>query len=142
MRCDEAMQRDVFTVRVDDPVREAAALMRDQDLGFLPVVDHHGRAVGTLTDRDIAVRFAPYELLGSEIPVRDIMTAEVVACAPDDQLRDAGLQMRENRVGRVVVLDDDDRPVGVITLTDLAVIDSERHAARTLKRLAEREFRP
>ena len=55
MRCEEIMSRDVVTLRRDATVQEAARLMADKDVGFIPVVDG-GKAVGVLTDRDIAVR--------------------------------------------------------------------------------------
>ena len=57
MRCEEIMKRDVRTISPDEPVQAAASIMRDTNIGFLPVCDAtSGRVVGTLTDRDIAVR--------------------------------------------------------------------------------------
>ena len=141
MYCQEAMQADVVRVRATDSVLSAAALMRDENIGFLPVVDGDGRAVGTITDRDIAVRLASYDVMPSEVRVGEIMTAWVIGCRADDELRVAETLMKRELVSRVLVLDEERRVLGVISLTDVAKLDSQRHAARTLRRIAERDFR-
>ena len=56
MRCENIMKADVERIRGSAPVREAAARMRDRDIGFLPVVDEKGAVIGTLTDSDIVLR--------------------------------------------------------------------------------------
>ena len=55
MRCQEIMSKTVATVPLDAKVVDAARLMKDKDVGFLPIVDGSGKAVGTVTDRDIVV---------------------------------------------------------------------------------------
>jgi CBS domain-containing protein len=79
------MKEDVCTVAPDDPVQLAARRMRDANIGFLPVCGPDGRVVGTITDRDIVIRL----IAGggsSTSPVSNVMTREVVACRPSDDL--------------------------------------------------------
>ena len=78
MRCEEIMKGDVSTVSRDATVQEAARLMLDDDIGFLPVVDGSGNVVGTITDRDIAVRLVAPGLPGDSIRVHQVMTSNVV----------------------------------------------------------------
>ncbi len=56
MRCEELMKRDVVSVSAEDTVQEAARLMREENVGFVPVCDAQHKVVGMLTDRDIVVR--------------------------------------------------------------------------------------
>ncbi|MCW8139938.1 MAG: CBS domain-containing protein, partial [Planctomycetota bacterium] len=56
MRCEELMKRDPECVRPQDSIHEAARLMRDRGIGFLPVCDEDRKVLGTVTDRDIVIR--------------------------------------------------------------------------------------
>lgn len=56
MRCDEVMQTDLKSLAPTEIAKAAAIRMRDENIGFLPVCTSEGRVLGTLTDRDIAIR--------------------------------------------------------------------------------------
>lgn len=115
----EIMQSPVETIDVDATLQDAAKLMREHGVGFLPVVDEK-RLVGVLTDRDIAVRAVSYGVPTIATPVRDIATREVVAVHEDQPISVAEQLMTERLVRRVVVLDREDHAVGVVSLDDLA----------------------
>lgn len=138
MQCHEIMTPEVTSVSEDDAVLVAADRMRRSNLGFLPVVDRNGRLVGTITDRDIALRLVA-EDLPSSTAVRAVMTRSVVACRATDGVQQAAELMVDNTVSRVICLDDRGRPVGVLSLSDLAMWEDER-AADTLRRVREREL--
>lgn len=140
MRCSEIMRRDVKCAVDHDTVRDAARLMRDANVGFLPVCNHEGKVIGTLTDRDIVTR-AIADRGSLEVHVRDVMTKEAVSVRPDDPVELAERVMRERQKSRVICMDDEGRPAGVISLSDLVKID-EDDAARTLGQVARREARP
>jgi CBS domain-containing protein len=141
MRCAEVMKQSVVYVTLDETVRTAAQLMREANVGFLPVVDEQKRLVGTLTDRDVTVRVAAADLEAGGVPVRDVMSRELVTCRPDDDVVRARELMAENHKGRIVVAGADGFVHGVLSLTDLAELD-ERTAADTLREVASRERRP
>lgn len=132
MRCDEIMRADVEWVYLDATVREAAARMRDRDIGFLPVVDRQGMVIGTLTDRDITIRVVAD---GGDLatPVTMCMTREVIGCFQSDDVRKAEELMALYQKTRVVVLDDRGMLAGVISLSDLARCRDEHEAAETLR---------
>jgi CBS domain-containing protein len=135
--CREIMKRDVHCLASSDSVILAAGRMRDQNVGFLPVCDAPGRVVGTITDRDIAIRFVAEKLDGNT-PVEQIMTREVVACDPDDDLFDAAVLMATHRKSRIMCVGQDGRLVGVISLSDIAQFDGA-HAAIALNEIGRRE---
>lgn len=131
MRCDEVMTREVEVLSFTEPVVEAARKMRDLDVGFLPVVGSDGGALGTLTDRDIALR-----VVANERPlttrVEEVMTSRVVTCRPQDDLRRAEELMRANQISRIIVVEDDGRVAGVISLADIALTEREGKTGQVL----------
>ena len=141
MRCESVMQRQVISVSPETSVQDAARLMRDHNVGFLPVCDPAGRAIGVITDRDLAIRLCAEDGAAGQTQVGTLMTRELVSCRPDDQLADAEELMARNRKQRVLVLDEIGAVAGVITLTDVIVRDSDKHAARTYRKIVLREYR-
>jgi CBS domain-containing protein len=138
MRCADLMKTHVECVKAEQTVQEAAARMEAANIGFVPVCDDRRRVLGTLTDRDITVRVvARGEPL--DTCVGDIMTGDPVCCQPATDLDQAARLMRERKVSRIVCVDDADRLVGVISLSDIAQSEDERLAARTLRDVSSRE---
>lgn len=134
MLCEEIMERDVEFCSPDDSIQDAARMMRDEGIGFLPICDDQGKVIGTVTDRDITIR-AVAQGRAPDAPASEVMTEDVVACQPTDDLKRAEQLMRENKVSRVMCLDDG-RLVGVISIHDL--VRAER-AAGTVEEIKEGE---
>jgi CBS domain-containing protein len=139
MRCEELMKRDVESISPDGTVEQAARTMRDANVGFLPVCGRDKKVLGTLTDRDIAVRVVAAGRPPST-KVSDAMTRDLVACRPDDDLSRAVEQMSRHQKSRIAVIDGDDRLIGVISLSDVARA-AEEQGARALRDITERETR-
>jgi CBS domain-containing protein len=137
MRCEEIMKGDVCTVSRDATVQEAARLMNEDDIGFLPVIDGANKVIGTLTDRDIAIRLVAQALPADSIRVHQIMTSNVVSCGRSEDLGIAAELMKESKVSRLLVLNDDGSPCGVISLGDLAERADEGAAGSTLRDVKE-----
>lgn len=137
--CREIMKRDIHSLVSGDSVTAAATKMRDQHVGFLPVCDERMKVLGTITDRDIAIRLVAGQRDGST-PVDEIMTAEVVACEPDDDICDAAELMADHRKSRIMCVGRDGRLVGIISLSDIAQFDGV-HAAITLNEIGRHESR-
>lgn len=107
------------TIAAGSGVHEAAERMVSEDAGCLVVVDELGRALGMLTDRDLALRAVgrPRTLPG--LRVEDVMSRPVVSIGVGEPLRHAVLRMKQRGVRRIVVLDERERPVGLVALDDL-----------------------
>jgi CBS domain-containing protein len=138
MRCEDVMRREVWTVDVTSTVADAALMMRERNVGFVPVVGEDGRCAGVITDRDLAVRVLADGLRDDTLVV-DVMTDHIVACRPYHDLAKAEAMMEHARVTRVAVLDDDGHVVGVISLTDLYFHESRERVGEVAQRVLERE---
>lgn len=120
MQLRDIMTTTFQTIGQGESVRRAAELMRDMDVGILPVVEEN-QLVGTVTDRDIAIRGIASGAAPGDMPVRDIMSRGVLCAYDDDAVESAAVKMEENQVRRLFVVDHDERCVGVVSLGDLAV---------------------
>lgn len=114
----DVMKAEAEALPAHTSSRTAARRMRDRDIGFLPICDQHGRVIGTITDRDLAVRVVA-EGLDYDLPITDVMTREVVACRVEDDVLCARRLMLANRKSRLVVLDETGRLLGVVSWTDV-----------------------
>jgi len=137
MRVGELMTKNLETIEAREPIRAAALRMRTCNIGALPVLEG-GKLVGMLTDRDIAVRSAALGQDPNTTPVREVMTTTVITCEADAKLESAEQMMEEKMVRRLVVVDADRRPVGLLSLDDLATVPEEvLHAGVVLERLQQ-----
>jgi CBS domain-containing protein len=139
MKCKDVMKQSVHCARQTDTVQSAARTMRDRNVGFVPVCDEDGRVAGTLTDRDIAIRLATEDRSAAQVRVGDIMSRELVACHPEDDLAEAERLMATRKKSRILVTDAEGTIRGVISLSDVAARDSATRAAVTLRNVATRE---
>jgi CBS domain-containing protein len=122
MKCREIMKTDVAFVHESERAWAAAAMMRDRNVGFLPVCDQAGRVIGTLTDRDIAIRIVA-DGASSDRNVGEIMTPELVCCSPDDDVERARQLMEGHHKGRIICIDNDGRVAGVLSYADVADVE-------------------
>jgi CBS domain-containing protein len=138
MRCQEIMKKDLKCISPNESVQIAARRMRDENIGFLPVCDDSKKVLGTVTDRDLAIRvLAQGSPAGTH--VQEVMTREVVSCRPEDDLRKAQELMARHQKSRLMCVDDAGQLLGVISLSDLA--QHEEGASSTLRSVSEREVR-
>ena len=119
MRVAEVMTRDVVTVPFNATIAEAAELMKNHDIGFLPVVADD-IVVGVVTDRDLVVRAMCDRANPYLTPVRSVMSTAPVWCYAHDVLTDAADILADSRVRRLIVVDAEKRLVGLISIDDLA----------------------
>lgn len=135
MKCKDVMLTLIFKCDETTTVCDCAQLMRDEQLGFVPVLDKQAAVVGVVTDRDLAVRVVA-EKRPLTTPVKDIMsTGPFLSCLPDDDLHELELRMSQTKKARALVKASDGSLLGVISLSDIA--QRERSAARTGKLLKE-----
>jgi CBS domain-containing protein len=138
MRCEELMTTEVRVLGPARAVRDAARVMRDFNIGFVPICDDSQSLVGVLTDRDVTVRVVA-EDRPVDTAVEEVMTEEVVTCRPEDDLARAEELMRVNQKARLVCVDEAGRVAGVISYADIAQYEDERRAGELLGDITERE---
>jgi CBS-domain-containing membrane protein len=134
------MKRDVECARKNDTVKAAAKKMRDENIGFLPICEDGMRVLGTITDRDLAIRVLADDGKNADTQLGDVMTREVVSCKPSDDVRHAEELLAKHKKSRIMCIDDAGKLVGVISLSDIAQRDQgDRYVAQTLRHVTQRE---
>ncbi|WP_211163278.1 CBS domain-containing protein [Aromatoleum diolicum] len=132
----DLMSRDVKVINPDMTIREAAATMRDEGFGMMPVGEND-RMIGTISDRDIAIR-AVAEGKDSSTKVRDVMSDGVAWAFEDESVDQAVKIMSERQVRRLPIVDREKRLVGIVSLGDFAVQRTEiQPAAEALAEISK-----
>src|SRR5262245_21564989 len=119
MKVKEAMHKGVDWVGPDTPVPEIAKLMREHDIGAIPIGDND-KLVGMVTDRDIVCKGVARD--GSDLAsmtARDVMTAGIHCCSEDDDLAKAVRHVEELNIRRLPVINKNKRMVGMLSLGDV-----------------------
>jgi CBS domain-containing protein len=132
----DLMSRDVKVISPDMTIGEAAKKMRDGDFGMMPVGEDD-RMIGTISDRDIAIR-AVAEGKEGGTKVRDVMSEGIISVYEDDSVEQVATIMSKHQVRRLPVVNRDKRLVGIVALGDLAVESSEiQPAAKALSEISK-----
>lgn len=139
MKIQDVMTRDPRTVTPSTTVRDAARIMKEENVGIVPVVDAGSRRlVGVITDRDLAIRIVA-EGRDANVAVSEVMSAEQLAtCRPDDDVDRAMETMGQERVRRIPVVDERGSLVGILAQADVVLkARDDRKAEKTIERISE-----
>ena len=121
------MSKGVITVNVDDSMSDATRIIKEHNIGLLPVIKN-GKLVGVITDRDLkrasasdATTLAVHELLNilSKIKIKEIMTKDPITVPPDYTIEETAEVLMKNKISGVPVVDKGGQVVGVITQNDI-----------------------
>jgi CBS domain-containing protein len=115
----ELMSSNPRTIESDQPVVEAAKVMKEEDVGLVPVVEGD-RLIGTVTDRDISIRVVAEGKDPSSVKVQEIASTDLVTVDPQQDLDEALRLMAQHQVRRLPVVEEDGRLVGVVAQADVA----------------------
>jgi CBS domain-containing protein len=115
----EAMTPRAEVVGPEETLQAAAMKMRRLNVGALPVADGE-RLVGMITDRDIAIRAVAAGKDSTRTAVREAMTPQVVWCFEDHDTLEAARIMENRAIRRLMVVDRNERLVGILTVDDIA----------------------
>lgn len=136
MKVKSSMHKGVEWVSPDTPVRVLANVMREQDIGAIPVGEND-RLVGMVTDRDITVRAVANGTDVSALTAKDVMTKGIVWCRDADDVSHAANIMQSKQIRRLPVIDNNKRMVGILSLGDLSHATTERTAAAVTRAVSE-----
>jgi CBS domain-containing protein len=137
MHVSELMSKPVVTCRTDDTLDVPTRLMWEYDCGVVPVIDAEGRLAGMVTDRDIAMAAYTQGKALPAIPVSTAMAKDVLAVHPEESVEAVERLMREGQVRRVPVIDNTARPVGVVSINDLARLTAQARKSGVDRELVE-----
>jgi CBS domain-containing protein len=119
MKVKDVMHRGAEWVEPHTPITEIARIMRDDDIGAVPV-GANDRLVGMVTDRDIVVRGLTANRDCREVTAEDVMSKPIIYARADEDVEDALHIMEKNHIRRLPVIDENKRLVGMLSLGDIS----------------------
>ena len=137
IKCREIMTSNVSVGTVEMSLQDVAKLMKDKDIGVLPIVESGtNKLLGIVTDRDIVVR-AIADAKESSTKVSEVMTSELFTAKPDDFAFNAIHIMGEKQVRRIPIVNADGVLQGIVSMADIALeMEDEREIAETLEEIS------
>ena len=121
MRAQDLMTSPVLVCHVNDPLSVAAARMWEADIGVLPVVNDDGKVTGMITDRDICMASYTQGRALHDMLVNSAMAKHVVSARPETSLGEVEQLMAKHQVRRVPIVDEAGKPVGIVSMNDIAI---------------------
>jgi len=119
MKVKDIMSKTVFNLNPEDTVDQAAHLMKEHNVGSIPVCSN-GKVIGIITDRDIALRSVADGNNSTTQKIREIMSSNPVLGNPEMDVTEAGRIMGERQIRRLPIVENN-KLVGIISLGDIAV---------------------
>jgi CBS domain-containing protein len=135
VKISDVMTAQVATATPKSTIAEVARTMADVESGVVPITDD-GKVVGLITDRDIVLRVVAGGM-SLDTPVSTVMTEEVESCREDENVADAAARMGDRQIRRLVVLNDQGRLTGIVSLGDIALDYGAKQVGRTLEEISE-----
>ena len=140
MKAQDIMSADPVCVTPQTSMEEAARLMKDHDVGVLPVVAAEGsrELVGVITDRDITIRHVAEGHGSPDCPVSEAMSENVKTCAPDAAVEDVMDTMGREQVRRIPIVDERGALVGMVSQADVVLeARDERKAEEMVENISK-----
>jgi len=135
----DVMNPHVETIDASAKLNAVAAKMSSLDIGIL-LVRESEKIVGVVTDRDIVIRAFAQKLDITIATAADIMSHGCIKCYDDDELAHAAKIMEENRIHRLLVVDRNDNPVGVVSIGDISRTADERLRSEVFGKISNRVY--
>ena len=132
----EVMTRNVESARPEMTVKEVAQIMKDRNIGSLPVADQR-HVEGLITDRDITIRIVAEGRDPSATRVADVMSRDVVSVKEDDPLENAERLMHDRQLRRLPVVNEQGELTGYLAMARIAREESPEQAGKVLKGVSQ-----
>ena len=125
MNIETVMTKQPICCSPSDSVQRVAQMMRQQDVGAIPVVSDmvSKRLVGIITDRDLCVSAMADGKDPSTTPIADYFTKKAITCLPEETLEGCEQKMKQHRIRRIPVVDQQNGCVGIVVQADIARVD-------------------
>lgn len=136
----DVMTKNPVAALPDDTVASVAQLMKDRDIGPVPIVEDKlsKKLLGIVTDRDLAIKVVAEGLDPRTTPVKDVMTRDVVTCHEEDEIEATLEAMSRHQLRRILVVDADGSLVGIIAQADVATrMDEPETTGEVVKEISQ-----
>jgi len=138
--CRDVMTKDVTCCTPNDSVKAAAEMMKQENVGPIPVVDSQQtkKLIGIVTDRDLAIKVVGAGLDPNTTKVQQVMSTDVVTCHPDDSVDMAMHEMEKHQLRRIPVVDNNDHIMGIIAQADIFTrMEKPQETAQVVEGISE-----
>jgi len=132
----DVMTSNPYTIDAEKSVAYAAKMMRDEDVGLAPIVEGD-KLIGTLTDRDIAIRVVAEGRNPEQVKVADVASKQVVTIDPQQDLDEALRIMAKHQVRRLPVVEEDGKLVGVVAQADIAREGDDKQTGKLVEEISK-----
>lgn len=106
---------------MESSVWDAVEVMRKENCGIVPILDQEGQCIGVVTDRDLCLNVILNRLNPDSTPLQEVMTRNLVTCYPEESMDDVLHKMEQRMVRRILVVNDNNRCIGIISEADIAL---------------------
>ena len=143
MKVQDIMSKTLSCCAATDTLQRAAQLMKEHDVGAIPVVNdcNERKLLGIITDRDICMKVVAQGLT-STAKVSEAMTSTPATCRPNESIEGCESLMKRHQVRRIPVVDSSGVCVGIISQADIALRDTPEHIKDTLAAVSQHRARP
>jgi len=139
MKCADIMSKNLEWLNEKDTVQQAAALMADAGVGFLPICYKWKKVIGVVTDRDLTTRALAKRVAPDKTTAALLMSSPAITCLYTADVREAEQLMVEERKSRIVITDEEGQLAGVLSLVDLIEHAPGRETLKTARAVLWRE---
>lgn len=139
-KCNEVMTKTPACCLSTDSVSNVAQLMKKENVGSIPVIESKPtkKLLGIVTDRDLTLQVVAKALDAKSTKIADVMTRKIITCRTDDDIQKAVDAMAENQLRRIIVVDNDQKVVGIISQVDVATrTDQPDEIAEMVKEISQ-----
>jgi CBS domain-containing protein len=139
MKAKEIMSRVLFCCTPEETAEKAAQMMRDHDIGSVPVISDNTerKLLGIVTDRDICMKVTASGQRGDAVKLSEVMTPWPATCSPEDSVESCEEVMRRRQVRRIPIVDARGTCVGIVSQADIALHDTAEHAFTMLAAVSQ-----
>ena len=125
------MTKDPTVCKHKDTAMNAVKIMQQEDVGVVPIVNENQECVGIITDRDIVLKVVANNKTPDQVRLQEIMSTDLLTVHPDDDMETVIMQMEQGKVRRIPVVDNNRRPIGIISERNLAMENPQKVAEMT-----------
>lgn len=139
-KCNDVMTKDPVCCLPEDTVVKAAQLMKNKDIGCIPIIENENARslIGIVTDRDLALAIVAEGRNPKHTTLKDVMTDTIVSCRAEDNLQEVMDVMSDYQLRRMPVVDYENRIIGIVTQADVATrTDQPERTAEVIKGISQ-----
>jgi len=142
MKVKEVMTPNATAIWLTESLADAAKLMWENDCGVLPIIKDGRKVIGMITDRDICMAMAMRDMNPSRISVEDVMTGQVYAVKPEDDVDLALQEMQEHKIRRLPVVNPEGELEGILSMNDVVLKAPQSDVLKTYQAICSHNLVP